>query len=225
MSSEPNNPLNIGGKGIEGGPPADQQVLQFNFANNQWEYVPLPAAGEVNLGTNVGAGGGLVFRDKTGVTLNFKTLIAGAGISINDNADDITITGATAALGDLEFLRDKELSGDLINVTGLTAAVAPSTAVSFVPATGKTFFIANSYHIHANDSAATDRATSRLENNGVNIDEKTSVTINGVTTHYQGVIAGDSLVGDGALIFRIQKTQGLNNHRITGTMLGWIQNT
>lgn len=46
--------------------------------------------GEVNTGANVGAGAG-VFRDKTGTTLNFKSLVAGAGISLTPAADDITI--------------------------------------------------------------------------------------------------------------------------------------
>lgn len=53
---------------------------------------------DIILGANVGAGAGLVFRDKTGTTLNFKSLIAGNDVVITNNADDITIdTDATAA--------------------------------------------------------------------------------------------------------------------------------
>jgi len=92
MSTDINNPYNIAGKPIQGGIPADLQFIRFNFANNQWEYV-LAGAGEVNLGANVGVGVGLVFRDKTGVTLNFKTLIQGTNITITNNANDITIDG------------------------------------------------------------------------------------------------------------------------------------
>jgi hypothetical protein len=55
------------------------------------------AAGEINLGANVGTGTGLIFRDKTGVTLNFKSLIAGANISLNNNADDIEIIASGSA--------------------------------------------------------------------------------------------------------------------------------
>jgi len=47
--------------------------------------------GEDNTGANVGSGTGLVFRDKTGVIINFKTLLQGSNITLTDNADDITI--------------------------------------------------------------------------------------------------------------------------------------
>jgi hypothetical protein len=47
---------------------------------------------DVILGANVGAGTGLIFRDKTGTTLNFKSLIAGTNIIISNNTDDITLS-------------------------------------------------------------------------------------------------------------------------------------
>ncbi|MHA2163346.1 MAG: hypothetical protein ACXABF_13075, partial [Candidatus Thorarchaeota archaeon] len=56
--------------------------------------LPGAAGGETNLGANVGSGQGNVFRDKTGVTLNFKTLLQGSNITITDNADDITIAAS-----------------------------------------------------------------------------------------------------------------------------------
>lgn len=53
--------------------------------------------GEANTGANVGAGTGLSFRDKTGVTLNFRSLLAGLNIGITNNANDITIAFTLAA--------------------------------------------------------------------------------------------------------------------------------
>src|SRR6185369_3954405 len=50
--------------------------------------------GEANTAANVGTGGGAVFRDKTGVTLNLKTIKAGANVTVTNNADDITIASA-----------------------------------------------------------------------------------------------------------------------------------
>lgn len=44
MSSQPNNPYSIAGKPIQGGLPADSQVIRFNFANNQWEYLTISGA-------------------------------------------------------------------------------------------------------------------------------------------------------------------------------------
>lgn len=55
----------------------------------------ISGTGEINTGDNVGAGSGLIFRDKTGVTLNFKTLLQGSNITITNNADDITIAAST----------------------------------------------------------------------------------------------------------------------------------
>jgi len=48
-------------------------------------------SGEVNTASNVGAGEG-VFKQKTGVDLQFKTLIAGSGIEIQNNTNDLTIS-------------------------------------------------------------------------------------------------------------------------------------
>lgn len=59
-----------------------------------------PAVGETNLGANVGTGEGDVFRDKTSATLNFKTIKAGTGVVITNNADDITIDSTGAGGGE-----------------------------------------------------------------------------------------------------------------------------
>jgi len=52
--------------------------------------------GEVNTGFNVGSGVGLIFRDKTGLLINFKSLIAGSGMTINNNPDDIELIASGA---------------------------------------------------------------------------------------------------------------------------------
>ena len=48
-------------------------------------------SGEVNTASNVGAGEG-VFKQKTGVNLEFKSLTAGANITLTGNANDISIS-------------------------------------------------------------------------------------------------------------------------------------
>lgn len=48
------------------------------------------AVGEANIGANVGAGSGW-YRDKTGVTLNFKSIIAGLNTELTVGANDITV--------------------------------------------------------------------------------------------------------------------------------------
>ncbi len=53
-------------------------------------------AGETNTASNVGAGAD-VFKQKTGVDLEFRSLVAGSNISIAEGASDITITGTGEA--------------------------------------------------------------------------------------------------------------------------------
>ncbi len=61
--------------------------------------VPPIIIGEANDGANVGDGEGLVYQDKVGVTLNFRTLRAGAGIIIATNVEDHTIDIAASGTG------------------------------------------------------------------------------------------------------------------------------
>ncbi|HPS61992.1 MAG TPA: hypothetical protein PLK82_02965 [Bacteroidales bacterium] len=44
--------------------------------------------------SNVGAGTGQIYRDKTGSTINLKTLIAADGLSLSNNTSDITLTNS-----------------------------------------------------------------------------------------------------------------------------------
>jgi hypothetical protein len=56
-----------------------------------------PGTGEANTGANVGTGEGMLFRDKTGVTLNFKTLKQSDNIILTNNTNDVTIRGVNTA--------------------------------------------------------------------------------------------------------------------------------
>ncbi len=59
-------------------------------------------------GANVGVGTGLIFRNKTGSTLNFRSLIQSNHIVITNNANDITIAtdATTASIPSTIVLRD-----------------------------------------------------------------------------------------------------------------------
>jgi len=93
------------------------------------------SSGEANLAANVGttgAGTAGSFRDKTGVTLNFRRLLQGGAVTITENADDITIsapassgeanTGANVGVGDAGVFRDK--TGTTLNFRRLVGAGA-----------------------------------------------------------------------------------------------------
>jgi hypothetical protein len=53
-------------------------------------------AGEANTADNLGSGAG-VFAQKTGVDLQFKSFVAGAGVTIVPGSDTITISASTSA--------------------------------------------------------------------------------------------------------------------------------
>jgi hypothetical protein len=57
--------------------------------------------GEANLAANVGTGTGTIFRDKTSVTLNLKTIKAGTGVTITNNTNDITLDATGAGGGEV----------------------------------------------------------------------------------------------------------------------------
>ena len=53
--------------------------------------------GEANVGANLGAGQGL-YKDKLGITLEFKSLVAGTGITITPGTDTITLASISGGL-------------------------------------------------------------------------------------------------------------------------------
>lgn len=56
--------------------------------------------GEANTGSNVGTGGGQVYKEKVGADLRFRRLLAGSGVTIVTGVDDVTIS-ATGGAGDI----------------------------------------------------------------------------------------------------------------------------
>ena len=67
---------------------------------------------DITLGANVGAGTGLIFRDKTGTVLNFKSLIAGTDIVVTNNADDITIDTDATSTNTASTIVKRDASGN-----------------------------------------------------------------------------------------------------------------
>ncbi len=96
------------------------QVLETNGSGVlQWRT--LSAVGETNDGANVGAGAGQIYRDKTGTTINLKTIAAGSTrLSVTNNANDVTldVTEANIDHDSLSgFVANEHVDHSSVNIT------------------------------------------------------------------------------------------------------------
>lgn len=115
------------------GTPQMGEVLTFN--GTSWETQPLPAgSGEVNTASNLGGGAG-VFAQKTGVDLEFRSLVGAGGISVTQSGTEITIDGTSingtvtsVALSD--STSDFTISGSPVTTSGTINIGLAATGVS-----------------------------------------------------------------------------------------------
>lgn len=66
--------------------------------------------GETNIGANIGGGSGQVYANKTNETLNFRTIAAGTGITVNQSAQTITIASSFTAPASITKIYDENNS-------------------------------------------------------------------------------------------------------------------
>ena len=102
---------------VDARPASQGDVLTYSTVDDAYIPVAPPGAtgGEANDGSNTGTGEGL-FKQKVGVDLEFKSLIAGNGIGITNNANDLTIE-YTGVASDFDLDNNK-----IINLADPTAA-------------------------------------------------------------------------------------------------------
>ncbi len=134
--------------------------------------------------------------------------------------------GVDEDVGDAEFLRDKEVAGDLITVSG--SSTGTGDAVAFIPATGKTFFIYASAVDFTSINLVFHENIVELQNNGA-IRDTASISVDNdgtiTPTKVHFIILSDSLVGDAVKSYSIDIITSSQSDLIKGTIEGWIENT
>jgi hypothetical protein len=97
-------------------------------------------------GANVGTGAGQIFRDKTGITLNFKTIAAGPHIVVTNNTNDVTLSTDAATVNTANTLVARDGAGNFsagtiaANLTGNVTGNLTGNASSATSATTATNF-------------------------------------------------------------------------------------
>ena len=76
---------------------SDEDTL-YSYDGSSWVAFASGGGGESNTASNQGSGTG-VFKQKSGVELQFKTLVAGSNITLSGGTDEVTITGAAGGGG------------------------------------------------------------------------------------------------------------------------------
>lgn len=147
-----------------------------------------------------------------------------------------------ADVGDLEFLRDLELSGDLVHLLS-SEFTSDADQITFVPASGKTFF-----HIRSKLYPVTDTVVGLADSAGLSaINRRADVeltfdsVVKDVLTYdfeayqndrnYSGAQSNmqdetnifESMVGNGSKSIKLTSTNNSGTYRVS--MLGWIQTT
>jgi len=142
-------------------------------------------------------------------------------------------------LGDLEFLRDKELAGDLIHLLS-SEFTGNADQITFIPASGKTFFHVRSKLYPVVNTIAGSLGAGATVNRRADVELTFDTVLKDVLTFDMESVSGanggsaasagqpetnifESMVGNGVKAIKLTSTNNSGTYRVS--MLGWIQNT
>lgn len=109
--------LDINNTPTEPSPTTGDKLLLYDATSGQhrnidWNQLPGAGGGEANTASNVGGGNG-IFYQKSGVDLQFRSLVAGSNISITSGATTLTIN-STASGGSSRITGSTQTTGSTL---------------------------------------------------------------------------------------------------------------
>ncbi|WYL99200.1 MAG: hypothetical protein HEQ19_06365 [Gloeotrichia echinulata CP02] len=131
------NANQIQGRSVSSTAPTNGQAIVWNSTSSTWQPTTISGSGEINTASNVGTGGVGVFRQKTGVNLEFRNINAGSNrITVTSdtvaNEIDIDVIEANLSLPNLGGTLPISKGG-----TGATTASAALTALGGLATTAR----------------------------------------------------------------------------------------
>lgn len=130
-------------------------------------------------------------------------------------------------MGDLQFLRDLAIAGNLIIITGSRSTTGE--ILSYTPANGKSFFFYKAGVTTSDTSTGTGTALVEIRNDGTAKDYLGGSDPQGggpSLTKVESTIMADKLIGNGTKKYSLHLTV-FNDTSLTiyGSMEGWIEDS
>lgn len=128
-------------------------TMEF-YDGSDWQGAGGGGSGESNTASNVGSGAGW-YKQKTGVDLEFKTIVAGGGISVANNTSDLTVSTTAPQPASSETIEASNFTATMRRINLVDCSAAPRTVTPpSSPAIGDRFAV-----VDAEATAATNNIT------------------------------------------------------------------